>query len=266
MKKKHISFAIFLIIVSTTIFFVFRSNHIRDYYEIQRKGVLCVSTDYSSVDYFIEGDTAKGFQYELVNVLCDSLHVKPEWKVENSLDKSMSDLKDGDIDLIARNIPVTTTLRDQVLFSTPILCIKQVLVQRKAEYNKGIPPLRNQLNLAKKTVYVPSKSPTILRMKNLESEIADTIFVKEMPNYETEQLMMMVAKGDIDYAVCDAQTAKINAQLMPEIDIQTAISFTQMQSWAIRPSSTELHAKVDSFLVHFLKTKAYRDIYRKYYK
>jgi membrane-bound lytic murein transglycosylase MltF len=102
--------------------------------------------------------------------------------------------------------------------------------------------------------------------KNLESEIADTIYIQEMPNYEAEQLIMMVAKGDIDFAVCDAQVARINATLMPEIDIQTAISFTQMQSWAMRPSSTELQAKVDSFLIHFLETKAYRDIYRKYYK
>jgi len=214
----------------------------------------------------MDGDSVRGFQYELIEVLCDSLGVRAEWIIENSLDKNKQDLSKGNVDLIARNIPVTTALREQLAFSHPIIHTKQLLVQRKSEYNNGIEPLRNQLLLAKKKVYVPSNSPSLLRLKNLESEIADTIYIQEMPNYEAEQLIMMVAKGDIDFAVCDAQVARINATLMPEIDIQTAISFTQMQSWAMRPSSTELQAKVDSFLVHFLETKAYRDIYRKYYK
>lgn len=238
----------------------------RDLDYIQNKGVLRVCTDYSTVDYFMEGDSIRGFQYEIVNILCDSLGLIPEWTIENSLDKNIQDLEDGKIDLIARNIPVTTTLREKVAFSSPIIQTKQVLVQRKAKYNNDIKPLRNQLLLAKKTIYVPANSPSILRLRNLESEIADTIFIKEMPNYEAEQLIMMVAKGDIDFAVCDAQTAKINAELMPEIDIKTAISFMQMQSWAMRPSSNQLQARVDSFLVHFIETKEYRDIYRSYYK
>lgn len=237
-----------------------------DIEEIQAEGVLRVATDYSSVDYFMEGDSVSGFQYELVKVLCDSLGLKAEWVIENSLDKNIDDLNKGDIDLIARNIPVTTELRTQVAFSLPIINTKQVLIQRKAEYNNGIPPIRNQLFLAKKTIYVPVNSPSLLRLKNLETEIADTIYVTEMPDYEAEHLIMMVAKGDIDFAVCDVQTAKINADMLPEIDINTAISFTQMQSWAMRPSSFGLQAKVDTFLSRFLQTKEYRDIYRKYYK
>lgn len=264
-KRKFIYLPIVVLVVSV-IFYVYRTNRLRDFEQIKNKGVLRVTTNYNSVDYFMDGDSVRGFQYELIEVLCDSLGVQAEWIIENSLDKNRKDLTKGNVDLIARNIPVTTALRQQLAFSHPIIHTKQLLVQRKAEYNNGIQPLRNQLLLAKKTVYVPSNSPSLLRLKNLESEIADTIFIKEMPNYEAEQLIMMVAKGDIDFAVCDAQVARINATLLPEIDIQTAISFTQMQSWAMRPSSTELQAKVDSFLVYFLETKAYRDIYRKYYK
>jgi ABC-type amino acid transport substrate-binding protein len=53
---------------------------------------------------------------------------------------------------------------------------------------------------------------------------------------------------------------------MPELDIETAVGFVQLQSWAMRPSSTELREKVDEFLVKFLQKKAYRDIYRRYFK
>jgi membrane-bound lytic murein transglycosylase MltF len=265
-NKKRIAAIIGLVGVLCLAFYIWFSHGKLDLSEIQSEGVLRVSTDYNSIDYFVKGDSTYGFQYEMINALCDSLGVKPEWHVENSLNKNTNDLNAGRIDIIARNIPVTTELRRNFAFSIPVLHFTQVLVQRKAEYNHGKAPLRDQLMLAKKIVYVPSNSPSILRLKNLSSEIADTIYIKEMPDYESEQLMMMVANGDIDFAVCDARIAKINALLLPEVDVETAISFTQMQSWAMRKSSPHLKNAVDKFLKHFLQTKAYRDIYRKYYK
>ena len=264
-KQRKFIYLALLVFLIGLVFFLVKNRKIRDWSAIEDAGILRVSTDYSLVNYFVT-DSVQGFQYELVSALCDSLGIKAQWTIENSLEDNIADLKRGEIDLIARNIPVTSVLREELAFSHPILHVQQVLVQRKATYNNGIEPLRNQLLLAKKNIFVPENSPSILRLKNLETEIADTIFINEMPEYEEEQLMIMVAKGDIDFAVCDAQTAKINAALLPELDIKTAISFTQMQAWAIRPSSTQLKVKVDSFLIRFLQTKAYRDIYRKYYK
>lgn len=255
-----------LVIVVSLFFYFSRTEELRDYTQISKKGELRVVTDYSSLSYFIAGDTVMGFQYEIINALCDSLNLKPVWTVENSLNKNIEALEKGDVDVIARNIPVTSELRKKLAFSTAIIQLPQVLIQRKAEFNQGIEPIRNQLMLAGKLVYVPEKSPNILRLQNLADEIADTIHVKQIPHYEAEQLMMMVANGDIDFAVCDLQIAKRNALLLPQIDIKTAVSFMQLQAWAMRPSSTELHAKVDTFLVQFLKTRAYRDIYRRYFK
>ncbi|MDR3704956.1 MAG: transporter substrate-binding domain-containing protein [Paludibacteraceae bacterium] len=266
-QKRKIILASGLILVLLLVGIIWISSKggkLRDYKEINRKGVLRVATDYSSIDYYIKGDTAVGFQYELIQILCDSLHLKPEWVIENSLEKNVDDLLKGKVDIIARNIPITSELRKRVAFSSPIIQLPQVLVQRKAEFNNGTDPIRNQLLLAGKTVYVPKKSPNILRLRNLADEIADTIIVKEMPRYEAEQLMMMVAKGDIDYAVCDMQIAKQNALLMPELDVETAVSFTQMEAWAMRPSSPALETRINNFLKKFLQKKAYRDICRKY--
>ncbi|MDR1679590.1 MAG: transporter substrate-binding domain-containing protein [Prevotellaceae bacterium] len=254
------------VILIGVIIFAVSQNGLRDYQQIARKGVLRVATDYSSTDYFITGDTVAGFQYELINALCDSLHLRPEWRIENSLEQNIRDLEAGKIDIIARNIPVNLNLRERLLFSSSIIQIPQVLVQRKAEYNNGKQPIRNQLLLGGETVVVPQNSPNILRLRNLSNEIADTICVQEKPQYEEEQLMILVAKGDIDYTVSNRQTAQQNAPHLPELDIATAISFTQMQAWAMRPSSPVLKEKIDSFLINFLQTKDYRDIYRKYYK
>lgn len=241
------------------------NNRIRNYDDIKQKNELRVATDYGLIDYFIDGDSAAGFQYEMVQSLCAQLEVEPNWNIENSLDKNIEDLLKGKIDLIARNIPITTELKERLLFSEPIIHVSQVLVQRKADFNAGIQPIRNQLELAEKTVYVPKNSPHILRLNNLSDEIADTIHISQDQHYEVEQLMIMVARGDIDYAVADLQSAKKAAAILPELDIKTAVGFVQLQAWAMRPSSIDLKLAVDSFLIDFLQTKEYRDIYRRYY-
>ena len=108
-------------------------------------------------------------------------------------------------------------------------------------------------------------SPAILRLNNLSHEIGDTIFIVEDPTYEAEQLVMMVASGDIDFTLCDEKMAMRLAKLLPEIDIETDISFTQLESWAVRKDSPALLDSLNSWLVRFKTTTAFSRIYRNYY-
>ena len=75
----------------------------------------------------------------------------------------------------------------------------------------------------------------------------------------------MVAKGDIDYAVCDLQIAKISKENLPEIDIDTDISFTQLQSWAVRKDSPILLDSLNSWLSQIKESGLYKQIYKRYY-
>lgn len=265
--RQRIILSLSLLLIPAAVFFVswFKATSNGGEWHFRSSSTLVVATDYSALDYFIANGVEQGFQYELVNSFAKSVDMDVEWKLENDLAKSIEMLNNGDVDLIARPIPVTTEMREQVLFSKPILQTRKVLVQRKAEYNDSIEPIRDQLELAGKTIYVPNDSPDILRLRNLADEIADTIIIKEMPDYQAQQLIVMVAKGDIDYAVCDEKEAMEAAESLPEIDYATAVGFHQLHSWAIRKSNSDLCAKVDTFLTHYKSTKEYRKLYLKYY-
>ncbi len=103
-------------------------------------------------------------------------------------------------------------------------------MQRKVGENDSL-AIRSQLDLAGKTLNVVKGSPSILRIRNLSNEIGDTIYVNEIEKYGSEQLIAMVAHGDIDYAVCDEGIARMAVDSLPQLDINTAISFTQFYSW-----------------------------------
>lgn len=237
----------------------------RDYPEIKKEGILRMVTEYNQSGYYVAGDTIEGFQYELSQAIARLSGLEVQTHLEMSLAESFRELSDNRCDVIARNIPITSEIKEDYLFTEPIVLNKQVLVQRTEEANNGIRPIRNQLELAQKTLYIPKDSPALLRLQNLAHEIGDTIYVKEDELYSSEQLAIMVAKGDIDYAVCDQQIAKISKENLPEIDIDTDISFTQLQSWAVRKDSPILLDSLNSWLSQIRESGLYNKIYKRYY-
>jgi ABC-type amino acid transport substrate-binding protein len=238
----------------------------RDFPQIQAEGVLRIVTDYNSVGYFVSGDTIAGFNHDLIRLLEEYIPGKVDIQLEASLDRSIDGLKAGKYDIVAGNIPITSGLRDSIAFTEPVTQNRQVLIQRKKAYNDTIEPVRSHLDLAKKTLYVPAKSPAILRIQNLAYEIGDTIYIEEDPAYGPEQLAMMVASGDIDFAVCDENTAANIAETLPEIDFSTFIGFTHLEAWAVRKDSPVLLDSLNVWIRKAKETPAYNKIYRKYYK
>lgn len=237
----------------------------RDYPEIMSSGELNVVTDYNSIGLYVSADTLQGFQREMLLALEKEWGIKVNLFLENSLDENFEGLSLMRYDLVARNIPVNVLLKDTFAFTNPITLNKQVLVQRKQQFNDSVPPIRQHLDLGGKTIHVPADSPVILRLNNLSHEIGDTIFIVEDPTYETEQLVIMVASGDIDFTVCDEKIAMRLAKMLPEIDVDTDVSFTQLEAWAVRKDSPVLLDSLNSWLNRFKSSAAFKKLLRKYY-
>lgn len=227
----------------------------RDYPEIEEIGTLHIVTNLDPVGYYVSGDSVAGYNRDLLRALQQYTPVSFKISLENSLDKSFEGLTNGKYDVIARNIPVNTELKKEYKFTDPIVYNKLVLVQRKAEFNEKKEPIRDHLQLGGITVHVPEDSPAILRLQNLSHEIGDTIFIKEDKTYESMQLVLMVAAGDIDYTVCDNQIAKKISAQIPELDVKTDIGFTHLEAWAVRKTSPQLLDSLNLWLSRYFNKK-----------
>lgn len=239
--------------------------------EIEKRGVIKVVTDYNSTNYFVYKGRPLGYQFELLQAFSNYLGLKLEIKVSNNVKNNVNDLLNGEVDLIATNFTITRDRSNTITFTEPHSISRQVLVQQKYAENKSTAPkvfneiIRNQLELAGKTIYVQENSSFVERLQNLSDEIGDSINIVEIPDYEVEQLIDLVANGEIPYTVCDENLAKINLNFYDNIDVETAISFPQKIAWAVRPNSQDLLDVVNNWLINFKKTKQYKRIYRKYY-
>ena len=244
----------------------------RDLEDIKEEGVIHVVTNYNSTNYFVYKGTPMGYQLELLQEFADYMDVKLDITVNNDLTTNYSKLRTGEVDIIASNLAATLENGKGIAFTEPHSYSRQVLVQQRyspdaeegeqREYNSLI---RNQLNLAGKTVYVQKESAYARRLHHLAEEIGDSIHIVEVPDYEVEQLISLVAEGEIEYTVCDENLARVNLNYYPNLDVETAISFPQKLSWAVRKNSPNLLNMINNWLISFKKTARYNQIYQKYY-
>jgi membrane-bound lytic murein transglycosylase F len=147
------------------------------------------------------------------------------------------------------------------------------LVQRKPENWKDLSAdeleaslLRNQLNLGGKVVYVQKGTSYEQRMKNLCEEIGDSINLIGKSDLEVEELIELVASGEIEYTVADENIALVNQIYYPILDIKTAVSFPQNLAWGLKKSDNSLKSEIDIWLKEFKKSTQYALIYAKYFK
>lgn len=240
--------------------------------QIREKGRLVVAADYNSTSYFIYRGQPMGYQYQMLQELAKYLDLRLDVQVSSDIDETFNQLNTGDIDLIAINLTVTADRKKKVAFTYPHSQTRQVLVQRMPENYRRLNPrqvedslIRNQLDLAGKTVYVQKGSVYAERLKTLSNEIGSEINIIQVP-VESEQLVHMVARGEIEYTVADENVASVNKTYFPIIDIETAISFPQNLAWAVRKDSDELKAEIDTWLQDFRQTSRYAVIYNKYFR
>ena len=239
---------------------------------IRDRGALRVVTEYNSISYFIYRGQPMGFQYELLQELANYLDLALEVSVSNDLERNFSELKEGNTDMIAMNLTVTSERKSEVSFTAPLLQTRQVLVQRlpnqwekmnKVQLESSL--IRNQLDLAGKVVYVQAGSVYENRLRSLSNEIGGGIEIREL-NIESEQLVQRVALGEIDYAVCDENVGLVNTTYFPQLDVSTAISFPQHVAWAVHQQSDSLRKVIDQWITAHQKTRHYAILYNKYFQ
>ena len=241
--------------------------------EIKKTGKLVGITDYNSTNYFIYRGKPMGFQYDLLKRYAKHLDVELEIRVNKDMDQSFQAMEKGEADVMAFNLAVTEARKQRIDFTEPYTQTRQVLVQRKPEDWRSMSQrelerhlLRNQLELKGKVVYVRANSSYEQRLRNLSEEIGGGIRIIEKENYSEEQLIALVARGEIDYTVCDENVAKVNSTYYPNIDVKTAISFPQNLAWGIPRNADSLLTSVNNWIRSFKTTIDYTLIYNKYFR
>ena len=231
--------------------------------EQQKSGgdTIDVAIEYAPLSLYTYADTLGGFNHDLLNLLArkHDLHIKLH--PMTSLDESLRQLREGIVDVVAAQVPSTSEFKQQYLFTDAVIIDNQVLVQKVQK--DGTPAIKTQLDLAQQTVCTTKGSPVVNRIASLSREIGDSIHVDQR-DCSQEQLFLLVAAGEVKYAVVSDKTAKSLSSRYTDIDISTAVSFNQFQSWAVAKTNTKLQQKLNTWLRSAQQTEEYKKLKQRY--
>ena len=171
-------------------------------------------------------------------------------------------LQAGEGDIIAYNLNVTNERKDSLLFCGEETLTHQVLVQRT-----GRKVLKDVTEMPGKDVYV-KPDRYLQRLTNLNNELGGgiRIHVVEADSISEEDLVEQVARGEIDYTVCDNEVARVNKTYFTNLDIGLSISFAQRSSWAVRPDEPLLAQAATEWFKRNKTSKAYLASARRYFE
>ena len=248
------------------------SNSESDLPGILKRGKLVVLAENSSTSFFIYKGKKMGFEYELLHEFAEDLGVTLEVKIIDDLDAIKDQLDNGECDILACNFTVTKSRQRHFAFSEPYFQSNQVLIQRKksaltTSKENPAPFIDDPLQLAKKRIHIWKGSSYNTRLTHLQEEIGDTIYVRPTQGFQgVEELIELVADGQIDYTVAERNVASINEQYYENIDCSIPISFRQNIAFALRKDCPILLKRLNSWLKKFMTKESFAYIKRKYFE
>lgn len=237
---------------------------VHDLAQIKDSGRLVILTLYSSTTYFNYRGEPMGIQYELAEQFARSLGVELDVKIADNPQSLEEMLLRGEGDLIAYNVPVTLEGKDSLLYCGEEMITHQVLVQRRG---RRITPLKDVTELVGKDIYVkPGRS--LNRLKNLDHELGGGIHIHVVDgdSITEEDLIALVALGEIDYMVCDNAVARLNRTYYPNLDIRLQVSFEQRSSWAVRKDQPLLAEAADLWFRENEASSEYKASMKRYFE
>lgn len=233
-----------------------------DHYASTPDSILRVATISRSTSYYTtRGGHELGYDYELSKGLAEKLGKHLEIKVAKSNEELISMLGDS-ADVLAFPIVINKSNKDRLAFVDKETITHQVIVQRKRNSSKA---KQDVLDLIGKKITVVKGSKYYYRLLNLNDEIGGGMeIITCSTDYDEEQLIKMVSKGEIEMTVCDNDIASLQRRYFKNLDIHLEVSHPQRNAWAVAPKDSVLLKEINSYFAENENTIS--KLYAKYYE
>ncbi|VEN73310.1 Membrane-bound lytic murein transglycosylase F [Candidatus Desulfarcum epimagneticum] len=228
--------------------------------DVKKSGEITVITRNSAHTYYIYRDEPMGFERDLAQAFADHLGVRLNVRVAEKWENMIPDLKNGQGAFIAASFTALPQRQALVAFSDPYMSIRQRVIVHRKNFRK-----QKMSDLSGRTVHVRKGTSYEFRLRELKEEGLD-VEIRLHEDLPTEELIRMVANGEIDVTIADSNIALLNRKYYPEISMGEAISGAEKLAWAVDPKSDRLLEEINVFFETIRKNGEFDKIYNRYYK
>lgn len=224
-----------------------------DWKSIKESRVLRLLTYNGPTSYFMWQGALMGFDYDL------ALKFAKAHKLDLKIivvphDESLIDwLKAGKGDIAGASTTITAERKKQgVQFTTPYIEVAEQVVS-----NKKSPKIESLQDLNGRTVTLREFSSFIDTAKSLKEKGIDINIKIADPEISYERLINMVADGEIEATIADANAAKIESTLRDTLIPGVLVSDPRPQGWMVKAGNNKLLEELDKFIKKYRETDDY---------
>ena len=193
---------------------------------IIERGYITVGTLFGSTSYYLGAEGPTGFEYELAKKYAEHLGVELKIIPSYSLDELFYKLDSGEVDLLAAGLTVTPKRMAQYHFSPSYNNISQKLVFKQGKVRpRNISQLKGEL-------LVTANSSHVENLEKLQLS-HQALTWQESTELDSEELLLQILDGTIDYTIIDSHTLAVSRRYYPEISIGFTVQSEQPLAWAL---------------------------------
>lgn len=204
-------------------------------------------------DYFIHRGVPMGFQYELLKIMCDSLHKSLDLTVVSDYRSVYTEHLDRKYDVVAMECLTDGFIGNSTVRSLPFAFSCPVLVEkRSAVFEDSV-----------RSVYLPANFSVDVELDSLDTTVRWQL---EKSSYlSVEELFDLLENDKIHYLVSDSHSAALLLQFYPDLKISRTLGQKYDKSWILRKDNPALNEEINRWLKDFVESVKYKSLGKKYF-
>jgi membrane-bound lytic murein transglycosylase F len=232
-----------------------------DLVAIRERGSIRMLTRNNAVSYFLHRGNQQGFDYELMKMFARAHGLRLDVIVPADGADLLPWLEEGRGDVVAAQLTITEARKARFAFSEPYLHVDELLIQRAGE-----PPITELAALKGRTIHVRRSSSHRATLDELRRLYGPFTLVDAPEELETEQLIAMVARGEIPLTVADSNVAAAELTWRGGFQATLPLKRDVAIAWAVRKENTALRAELDAFAKKVYRGLEYNVLKKQYFE
>jgi len=228
--------------------------------EIKRQGELRVAIRVSPTTYYIGSQGPEGPEYDLAKGFASFLRVDLKLIEVEHFSDVIPAVQTGRAHMAASGITITPEREQQVNFGPSYQKVSQQLVYRRGTYRP-----RKIEDLAGRQLEIPGNTSYADTLKSIQRDNPDFVWV-ENPTAETQDLLIDVAQGKIDFTVADSTIVSIHQNFLPEIRVAKDLGTEDSLAWAFQKRNDKsLLDEAERYIAYIRENGELKRIEERYY-
>lgn len=229
LKVNYLIIVVIALLASMVIGFNIRWPNTQDSQinKILSQGELRISAVSSPLIYIDEQKQLRGFDYELAQGFASYLGVKLKITIRPTFEQIFDDLENGDADIAVAGLLYNKDRLTKTKTGPSYLTVTQQLVYRKGSTRpKSFNDISGKLLVTSGTAHASTLKELAKEYPNLKWE--------ETSKYNTNQILEMLADGEIDYTLEDSIAVALQQRIHPQIAVAFDLLDDHAVTWYMR--------------------------------